>query len=71
MGEASGKSQKPVKDAELQTEFLIINKREDRTLHGRLGLPAASTGCPGSHPPSALRILWLASKRSVGQGLEG
>ena len=33
VGEASGKSQKPVKDAELETEFLIINKREDRTLY--------------------------------------
>lgn len=33
MGEASGKSQKTVKDAELETEFLIINKREDRTLY--------------------------------------
>ena len=33
VGEVSGKSQKTVKDLELETEFLIINKREDRTLY--------------------------------------
>lgn len=33
VGEASGKSQKTAKDSELETEFLIINKRQDRALH--------------------------------------
>lgn len=33
VGEASGKSQKPAKDSELEIEFLIINKRQDRALH--------------------------------------
>lgn len=33
MGEASGKSQKTAKDSELETEFLIINKRQDWTLY--------------------------------------
>lgn len=32
VGEASGKSQETAKDSELETEFLIINKRQDQVL---------------------------------------
>lgn len=33
MGEALGKSQKTAKELELETEFLIINKRPEQALH--------------------------------------
>ena len=62
VGKASSKSQKTVKDSELETEFLIINKREDRTLYMEgLGCRQPAWGTQeATHPqPSALLRLQL------------
>jgi hypothetical protein len=50
VGEASGKSQKPGKDSELETEYSIINKPQDWPSQGSQA--AWGTREAASHPPA-------------------